>query len=133
MKFPRLVLVILVSTFWLGCGGSDEPGVAPAIQSLSFDPNTVEAGKQSTISGTLQFEDPDADAAAFALKLTVPGGQSQEIPPSNAQGVSGQTAGTLMFAFIVNAILEGEYDFEIWMIDSAGNSSNRLSGKLSAQ
>jgi hypothetical protein len=120
----------------VGCGDEESAkasGAPPEISTLSYQPSTVAAGQQGTISGTFAFTDPDSDASDFAIRVTSPAGQSQTLPPTPASGVSGRESGTVMFAFLLNALAGGEYGFELWMIDEAGHESNHLPGAVQAQ
>ena len=132
MRRILLLVVALGFCFSSGCGSGD-PGVAPAIKSLTHNPTAVTAGKAVTVSGSFVFEDPDADGTQFVIKIATPNGQTQQLPPAAAAGTSGLKAGTIMFAFMLNPMLAGDYALELWMLDDAGNRSNSLKSTISAK
>ncbi|MGE0870745.1 MAG: hypothetical protein AB7P03_19420 [Kofleriaceae bacterium] len=119
----------------LACAGcaSDDPGDPPAISDLTYSPDTWTVGQQTLISGTLAFHDPDADVEKIGFELRLPGGATQPVSPGPTPGTSGRTDAGVSFAIGVVPPAAGAYSFEVWLIDEAGNESNRLSGTANAQ
>jgi hypothetical protein len=104
-------------------------GSAPVISDLAYDPKTGTAGTQVNISGNFNFTDADGDVAKVASGATPPGGAFQEGPVAEIAG-AGKTQGQAMFLLALLPQVAGEYTFEVWLIDAAGNASNRLSGSV---
>ncbi|MBI5527170.1 MAG: hypothetical protein HY897_12615 [Deltaproteobacteria bacterium] len=107
-------------------------GSAPVISELTYSPDTGTAGTQITISGSFMFTDADGDVSKVATGATPPGGAFQEGPVAEIQG-AGKTQGQAMFILALLPTVAGEYTFEVWLIDAAGNASNRLSGTVTVE
>ncbi|MBN4050420.1 hypothetical protein JYT28_01590 [Desulfobulbus sp. AH-315-M07] len=139
MRITLSYATLMLSLGLSACGGTDDPGdepddgSAPTISNLAYGPATAAVGEQPTISGTLTFGDPDADASKFAVSVTTPSGASQELPPADAPGVLGLASGEMLFALILNAAEAGQYTFDIWLVDETDRESNRLSGSVDVQ
>lgn len=117
-----------------GCGGEEsQRGDAPAIKDLKFQPSSVKVGATTTVSGTVVFEDANADAESIVVRVTVPTGQSQQLPPAKAANAPGQKGGSVFFAFKMAVPAAGQYTLQLWMLDGAGHTSNKLSGTITAK
>ena len=114
-----------------GCGDDDSSrtlGSAPLIADLSLAPTELKVGSQTNITGTLSFQDPDGDVFEIGMEVRLPTGQSQAIPQSAVSGVSAQTSGVLNFMLSLMPRATGDYVLDVWIIDRAGQPSNRLTG-----
>jgi hypothetical protein len=124
---------VLVALLLPACGSEDATGVAPVLTNLTYSPTTVTAGAVATITGTVTFADADADVSQFAISARSPIGQTSTIGPRTAEGALGKTGGRLGFAVQLDPQIAGIYSLEIWMVDEAGNESNRLRGTVEAE
>jgi hypothetical protein len=112
----------------LGCGG--DGGDPPAISALTYGPDTIPSAQQSSVSGTLQFQDPDADLTQLGAAVTLPDGTVQELPLTALQGYAGQVTGRVTLTLTIVPPVAGTYGFEVWVIDAQDHASNRLEGTL---
>lgn len=112
---------------------TDDPGHAPSISMLAYGPMAVSVGQQTAITGTLEFVDDDADVATLGIELTLPGGSRQALPLVDIEHAPGQTTDTVSFSLLLVPPRAGEYAFDLWLVDLAGQESNRLTGSLEAQ
>ncbi|MGE0551732.1 MAG: hypothetical protein AB7O24_28885 [Kofleriaceae bacterium] len=113
---------------------SEDPGEAPEISGLTYAPDTMAVGEQTILDGSVAFHDPEGDLAEIALLWHLPSGGEQLFPNGPVQGPAIDHAdGALQFALSMIAPEAGAYSFELWVIDEAGNESNRLTGGLTAQ
>ena len=134
MKTTALATCVSIALFatLVGCGDQIEPSTAPTISNLTYSPAEATIGESTTYTGTLDFSDPDGDLAQVAISILQPNGASLTVPPVDVQGASGIAAGTIGWAFIMVAAVEGDHTFEVWTTDDAGNASNKLSGTINA-
>jgi hypothetical protein len=119
-------LCLALGLWGLSCKNPAEPDHAPVISNLRFSPAFVllkEGGGTTSITGTVDFVDDNGDLTA--LRLTAPGGIDVTIPIGGAAGVK---RGTIQGLVSVSTATAGTYTFEVWVFDSQGASSNRLSG-----
>lgn len=110
------------------CGGDDEstpPLHAPIISNLSYSPATAtqQAGGTTMINGTFDFSDAGGDVAA--MRITSSGGIDTTAPTPQ---LAGATDGTAIGQIVVSTDQVGKYTFEVWVVDSRGSNSNRLTG-----
>ncbi len=112
----------------LGCGA----GRPPTLSDLTFDPNEIPVGKQSTINGSFSFSDKEGDVQTINLAIKAPSGETQKVAPTPVQGAAGQFSGKLVFAAIVIPPAAGKYGFEVWLQDGSGES-NHLEGSVDAK
>jgi hypothetical protein len=122
------VSLIFAAIVIAGCGSS----APPSISRLQEDRHVVIVDTASSLSGTFDFEDPDGDVELLAVELTVPTGEMGELPRAPLAGVDGVSQGTSNWSVSVEPQVVGEFAYEIWVIDRAGNESNRLPGGFTA-
>jgi hypothetical protein len=113
-----------------GCGGGGGGSIdsTPSISNLSFSPTSALQGDGSgsiTVTGRVTFKDAGGDLTT--LYLTNPQGQNISVP---INGLAGQTSGTLQGQFTVSTQNSGHYTFEVYVTDSLGLSSNKVSGSF---
>lgn len=118
----------------VACGGGDD-GPAPPVQqlhqpsisNLRYSPTSVfqATGGTAAITGTFDFGDVGGDIAS--LRMTSSGGIDITTQTPELRGISG---GTATGQVVVSVDKVGKYTFEIWVTDSMGTSSNRLSGSF---
>ncbi|MEO1273535.1 MAG: hypothetical protein AAFX99_36075 [Myxococcota bacterium] len=126
-----LSLLLLGAT---ACGDEDEDSTtAPTISNLSYSPDTIAVGTSVNIDLGFDFSDPEADVERFAIDMTGPSGVVIPAITGPVTGASGLSAGSLRVLLALNAPVAGSYAFTLVVEDSAGNTSNGLSGTLTAQ
>lgn len=120
-----LQLVALATLVSCGGGGGGETAHAPSIANLSYSPSSAFASPNGTVAvtGTMNVSDSGGDVTH--LRMTMSAGGDLSIPLSLPPGA---TSGTGTGQFVVSVDKAGTYTFEIWAVDRAGNSSNRLTG-----
>ncbi len=130
LNFLLGFMALLLVFFMVGCGGGGgggEANHAPVISNLRFSPTSAtfrQGGGSVTVTGYIDFTDSGGDLSIG--RLTSPAaGVDITIPIT---GISGQTSGTIYGVFNVSTESIGTYTFEVWVIDSKGNNSNKLSG-----
>jgi hypothetical protein len=123
--------ILLLGCFLSAC--TDEPGAAPEISELTFSPTTLTAGVQGTVSGQLQFVDPDGDASKLGFEVILPDQTQQTLPLADLQNVGSQTEGAIGWAVIVAPPTPGNYRFFVFIRDAEGHDSNKLEGTLTVQ
>ena len=124
---------LLVAAALLGGCSDEDPGTAPAISDLTYDPASGTAGAQVTITGQFTFSDPDADVESYTIELAGPGNLAQTIGPQVLQGAAGVNSGPITLALMLGPPVAGTYSFDVWLTDAAGNESNRLTGTFVAE
>lgn len=129
-----LAAVVSLSAALHGCSDDDGgPGAAPIISELHSSPETLTLNQIGTLSGSIHFFDPDYDVVSIVFAVTPPQGSPQQTDPSPVSGVWGVEEGTIQWQLSVNAMAEDVWHFDIWLLDSKGNESNRLSGSFDVQ
>ena len=124
--------LLLCSCLALAACTTDD-NAAPTISNLTYAPNTMTVGVQTTISGSLDFSDPDGNLDQLAVEVTLPDQSKQMLPMTDLQNVGTMTEGTIAWALIVVPPSAGRYDMKIWITDVEGDPSNQLSGSAMAQ
>jgi ABC-type amino acid transport substrate-binding protein len=131
-RLVQLLASMLLAAL-LGAGCSEDSGAAPTIGDLTLQTTSVVVGQQATVSGQFTFSDPDGDVESFSVTVTAPTGASQTVGPQAIQNAEGVTDGPVSLAVVFNPGVAGDYGLEVWVTDSAGNDSNRLTGTVTAQ
>lgn len=108
-------------------------GTAPSISELSYAPDQAPVASPFQVTGQLDFTDPDGDLAAIVFQITAPDGTLSAPSRSKLSGTDGLTAASLQITFTAIAPTAGDYDFEVWLEDAAGHTSNRLAGHVTAR
>ena len=132
--YPALLLV--------GCGGNGdgfnfiepEPlpveSATPEISNLVVSPDAVLLMQgDGTVTATAEFSYSDEDLDIVTMHVEMSDGNSQSIP----LGAVDTASGTLSEQFAVSTEESGTLTVQIWLIDAADNSSNRLSDELVVQ
>ena len=136
----KLFLFLFLVTLGCGSGGSSgggsptSPGTAPKITNMGYLPGTAaqgEGGGAISVIITFDFADAEADIKTFKVWM---GG----ITIDAASGLAGIYEGTPGFTdfYTGNVVIfvvaptdqTGTFPFSIWVQDSAGHESNKLSG-----
>ena len=125
----RIALVLV--SFLAAC--SSDSGKAPAISALIYAPATVTVGQQSTVTGSMTFDDEDGDVSKLTGEVTLPNLTKQMFVNADLQALGEMTHGSIPFAITIVAPAPGAYAFELWITDDGDNKSNRLPGTLTAQ
>ncbi len=124
-----LGLLSTIATGGSGGGGDGDDGTvnqAPAISTLELETANVDyrAGDgETTIAATVTYSDPEADITSWRVELSDGSSATQAV---TVNGSSGQ----ISIAVPLSTELAGDVTAEIWVVDSAGNSSNRLSATI---
>jgi hypothetical protein len=123
-----------------GCGSdgdgftSPEPlpaeSASPEISDLTVSPASVihmEGDGLVSATAELSYRDDDRDIATLRIEMS--DGNDQQIPLDNIDAVSG----TLSEEISVSTAELGTLTAEFWLVDAAGNTSNRLSADFLVQ
>lgn len=125
----KKLILLALSFIVLGCssggGGGNSPtgpsGSAPAISNLNYSPHSVTVGSgggAATVTGTINFIDADGDVTTLYIGSV----------SSTLTGMSGLTSGTIQVTAIVDTTTARSETFQVWVKDSQGHESNKLSG-----
>lgn len=129
----RSTLLILLVSMSLACsggggdgGGSSPVDSTPSISNLQFSPTTAlqyDGNGTLTVMGTFDFTDQGKDIAT--LYIVSFDGSTLSSP---IEGVSGAASRTIQGTLEVDTTAVGQFSFELYVTDSAGNKSNTLTG-----
>lgn len=121
----------------LGCGDDEKTatadGAAPTIADLALTPLEVEVGKVNNLSGSLSINDPDGDVTQIGMEVTLPDGNKQSLPKTQAQGTAGVKEGQVALVLAFGPPAAGSYALDVFVVDGKGRESNRLSTTLTAK
>jgi hypothetical protein len=130
----RRLALAAVGALMLACGGGGGGGgTAPTISNLSYAPHGAYLGapaSTATVSGTLQFTDPDGDVASWTFTVRDAGGHELQSTNQPISGVAGQTTGMLGATATVSTAALGDYTFTIELVDARGLHSGTLGGSF---
>jgi hypothetical protein len=110
-----------------------DDGTPPEISALTYTPDTVTVGVASTVTGSIAFDDVDGDLSRLNVELIGPDSQLHSIPSANITALGDLKTGTLPFQMVFGPPTAGDYTFNIWISDDAGNDSNKLDGLLTVE
>ena len=122
MAMLRRVLAVCVL---LAAGCSDDP---PEIRMLSYSPNAGLVGAMTNISGTVAYTDSDGDISQTQVELIDPAGSSTISSPIPISDVTQGPIGSVAFTIMFTPAIDGNFHFNVWIIDLQGRSSNKLAG-----
>jgi hypothetical protein len=130
----KRVLLVLALLGLFGCESDDDaaPGTAPTISDMKMTPTTIAVGKQESVTIDFAFTDPDGDVSAMNIDVETADGQKLSVTPA-VQGVGGAKTGKGKVLLALIAPAAGETTVRIEAVDAAGNTSNALTDKLTAQ
>jgi hypothetical protein len=115
-------------------GVANDKGTAPQVSNLTLSSTTLASGKATTLTGSIQFTDPDADLDSFEITIGAAGQPNpQKLPSTKVANAQGQRSGTVQLTLIVQAPAAGAYQAEFYALDAKGNTSNKLTVSLTAQ
>jgi hypothetical protein len=100
---------------------------APEISNLLVSPDTVlrmQGDGSVTATAEFSYSDPDLDIETMHVEMS--DGNSQSI----SLGTIETASGTLSEEFAVSTDVSGTLTVEVWLVDAASNSSNRLSDEI---
>jgi len=109
-----------------GGGGSSPLDSTPIISNLQFSPNAAlqyDGNGTLTLMGTFDFADQGKDIAILHIVSS-----DGEILSAPIEGVSGEASGTIEGTLEVDTTTIGQFGFELYVTDTAGNKSNTLTG-----
>jgi len=129
MKVSTQRFFILLFVVLSGCGGGSgaSPSPVPATSNLVVYPS--EAGKFNV---SFDFSDQDGDVTDSTVVLYDAAGAKIDSSTAKITDIAGYTSGTLQGTLDFSNLSAGEYRFEIFIADSGGRQSNRLSKAFSA-
>ncbi len=123
----------LLSCLALVACASDDNGAVPTITNLTLSQTTLAVGQQTTVSGTVGFDDPDGDLEELGIEITLPDQSKQTVPMTPLQNIGTMTSGSIAWSLIIAPPAAGTYGMDLWVVDANGNASNRLDAALTAQ
>ncbi|HEY5945697.1 MAG TPA: hypothetical protein VIV40_09410 [Kofleriaceae bacterium] len=125
-------MLLLCSCLTIAACTSDDT-TPPTISNLTFSPNALPVGQQTTINGTIGFADPDGDLDQLGVEITLPDQSKQALPMTDLQNVGTMTDGTIAWALIIAPPAAGAYHLSLWITDVDGHASNHLEANATAQ
>jgi len=138
----RKYLFYFFALLLVGCGSNGdgsspiEPealpveSASPAISNLVVSPDTVLLMQgDGSVTAMAEFSFSDEDLDIETMHVDVSDGSSLSIPLASLATASG----TLSEEFAVSTEESGILIIEVWLVDAAGNSSNRLSDAIVVQ
>jgi hypothetical protein len=99
---------------------------SPTISDLTSTTSTMTVGQQTTVAGTLRFDDPDGDLALLAGEIRMPDATTHALQSTDARGVGSLSTGTLGWQMLVIPPMAGTYTLTLWLTDEEGNESNHV-------
>ena len=114
-----------------GPSGIVREGDAPTIKNLVVDKKQIPVAKQTTVSGSFIFDDPDGDLESMMLEVISSGGTQQT--SLKMQNMNLVTTAQLRFQIQLQPAEPGKLDFSVWVTDALGHASNKLSGSVAAK
>jgi len=129
-----LYVLGLLSTIATGGGGGDGDGddggevinQTPNISGLELATAAVEyleGDGDTAVTVSIAYSDPEGDITTLSIETSA--GSSVAIPVA-VTGSSGRISGEVP----VSTDRAGDVTIEVWIVDSAGNNSNRLSASI---
>ena len=117
-----------------GGGGNGGGGTAPNISNLNYTPTGAflnDGDGSTTVNGSIEFSDPDGDIASYVLTITDSSNNVVATLSDPIPGIGGVTNGNLFITLLVNTTVVDDYTVAVYLIDSANNASNTLTGLFS--
>lgn len=114
-----------------GGGGNGGGGTAPNISNLNYTPTGAflnDGDGSTTVNGSIEFSDPDGDIASYVLTITDSSNNVVATLSDPIPGIGGVTNGNLFITLLVNTTVVDDYTVAVYLIDSANNASNTLTG-----
>jgi hypothetical protein len=138
MKKHLITLGLALSLFITGCSsltnstssseivpvGNNAPGISNLVQ-FPANASVGEGGGALTALIDIDFIDNDGDLASVKLWSDGPDNTAKTI---DLAAFSGEITGTITTQAIVDTTTPTSNYYQIWVVDSRGNESNRLSG-----
>jgi hypothetical protein len=125
MLAMRLRAIAIAVLLVAGC--SDDP---PEIRQLMYTPNAGLVGTMATINGTVAFTDSDGDISQSQLELFDPTGAGALTSPMPIMNVNQGPIGSVDFSIMFTPDQDGNWHFDVWIIDLLGRPSNKLTGTI---
>jgi hypothetical protein len=128
----KLLALLPIALLLFGCGsdGDGDGGTAPGISNLEYSPNSAhvgEGGGAVTVTGTMDFVDPDGDLDFVRFRYRPCGTGDWTNNDVDITGVSGLTSGTITFTgYIDTTCPPGSNTAQASAFDEAGHQSNTL-------
>lgn len=124
----RQVLTLVAVSLVAACGGGggdDPPNRAPTLSNLRLSNDTFDVnhdGGRAVITATVDYRDPESDIVSIHILV-----EGEPEVSAAIQGPLDESTGTLLGEVEFSTTESGVYPVEVWAVDRAGNSSNRLS------
>lgn len=123
-KWVMLFLVFVLS----GCGGGgSSTSQAPAVSNFVLQP-----GETGKFNARFDYTDQGGDVATVTTVLYDDKGAKLGSSTTQITDIAGHTSGTLQGTFNFSSLSSGDYSIEIYLVDSGGLQSNRISRAFSA-
>jgi len=122
-----IVVLVLAACGGGGGGGAPPQNRAPQISNLLLSQTTFDrdtSGQLGSVSATIDYTDPEADIVEVLVQI-----DNDSVLSLAVQGpmpTSGQLIGQIDFSLAES----GVFTAEVWVVDAAGNSSNRLTATI---
>jgi len=127
----KIILLCVLLVYGCSSGGDSSPtaptlGNAPSISSLSYSPKSASVGQGGgsiTVSGSFDCIDLDGDVTTLKISsdgITIDGPIAWD---------SNLKVDTVVFAVVgADTTIPETSTFQVWVVDSKGNASNKLTG-----
>jgi len=142
LLFP-ILLLIFFSMYACGGGGGGGSSAAPdqdtttgipSISNIQYSPRTAtqnQGGGVVTVTGTIDFVDREGDLATLTINVYNAQGVLVATGTPSLQNVSGRTSGIIQIQQDVNTANIVDYTVDIYVTDTDGNISNKLTATFS--
>lgn len=128
VRLTGIIMVLVLAACGGGGGGGAPPqNRAPQISNLLLSQTTFDrdaSGQLASVSATIDYTDPEADIVEVLLQ--VDDGSVLSLAVQGSIPTSGQLIGQIDFSLAES----GVFTAEVWVVDAAGNSSNRLTATI---
>lgn len=133
-----LPAIIAAAALLAGCGGGGggggNAGNAPVIANLRYAPGFAQlnaGGGTVTVTGSVDFTDPDGDVSSVVIETFDPAGQPLGSTTTPVPGAAGLRSGTVTVSVLAPTTVAGDFTFQVFVADATGRTSNRLTGTFS--
>lgn len=132
---PMILLVMSLMMLGLAGCGSEVSVVVPipidivSAPSITFSQYSQDAGN-AFVHGSVDFSAPDSDIDTITISVFDSSGFVVERTVTPLTGLTGRTAGTILFSIDYIAYRPDTYTFSVFLTDRAGFFSNAIYGSF---